>query len=131
MPPIRVRDVDDVIRAAPSDFVRTRNIVARRLRAPAVATRWPRSRGSGDPPSLWAVNQLAHAHAGELGAFLTAVDQLRTVQLGRGGDDAKRGRDPDIAVNRAGGERERAPRAARARRPRAPARSRAGCGCPS
>jgi hypothetical protein len=31
------------------------------------------------------VNRLAHEHAGELGAFLTAVDQLRTAQLGRGG----------------------------------------------
>lgn len=38
-------------------------------------------------PALWATNQLAHEHPGELGAFLTAVDHLRKAQLGRGAGD--------------------------------------------
>jgi len=61
----------------PSPLVSGRPVGARRR--PEVA------RLRKPSPALWAVNQLAHEHTGELGAFLTAVDQLRKAQLGRGG----------------------------------------------
>src|SRR6266705_4887395 len=73
---------------------------------------WPRGGRDREAPETIPVamgGESARACArGRARAFLTAVDQLRTAQLGRGGDDAKPGRDPDIVVNRAGGERERA-----------------------
>src|SRR5712691_7389181 len=86
MPPSRIRDVDEVFRSRPSEFVRTRDAVAARLRKTGRLSEAVEVTKLRRPsPALWAVNQLAHEHAGDLGAFLTAVDQLRTAQLGRGG----------------------------------------------
>jgi len=77
---------DEVHRAAPRDFVRTRNAVAARLQQAGRAAEAAEVRRLRKPsPALWAVNQLAHTHADELGAFLAAVDQLRKVQLGHAG----------------------------------------------
>ncbi|HLQ24168.1 MAG TPA: hypothetical protein VK132_13220, partial [Gemmatimonadales bacterium] len=94
MPPSRIREVDEVFSSRPSEFVRIRDAVAARLRK---AGRRPEAaevtRLRRPSPALWAVNQLAHEHAGELGAFLTAVDQLRIAQLGPRRQDE---RDPDL-----------------------------------
>jgi len=82
----RAREVDEVFTSRPSEFVRARDAVAARLRKAGRRSEAAEvARLRRPSPALWAVNQLGHEHAGELGAFLTAVDQLRTAQLGRGG----------------------------------------------